>query len=130
MASLVLGAIGGFMFGPIGFLGGSLLGNLLFPGKQEGPRLHNLKLQGSYYGRMIPIVYGTFRLAGQVVWQTDLTEHKHTSGGKGGPQVTTYTYTASFAIKVCKGPVAGIVTIWANGEVIYDTTGTYTNVDN
>lgn len=129
MASLVLGTVGGFLFGPIGFIAGSLIGNLLFPGKQEGPRLSNLKLQGSSYGQMIPIAYGTMRLAGQVVWQTDLIEHKHTSGGKGGPEVTTYSYTVSFAVKICKGPIAGINKIWANGEIIYDTTGS-TSVDN
>jgi hypothetical protein len=128
MASLLLGAAGGFLFGPIGFIAGSLIGNLLFPQKQEGPRLSNLKLQGSSYGQMIPLPYGTIRLAGQIVWQTDLTEHKHTQGGKGGPEVTTFSYTASFAVKICKGPVKGLLQIFANGTLIYDTsTGSTTD---
>lgn len=123
MASLVLGAVGGYFFGPIGFMVGSALGNLLTPQKgQEGPRLTDLKLQGSSYGAMIPIPYGTGpRIAPQVIWQTDRVEHKHTSGGKGGPGVTTYTYTASCAVKVCKGPIAGFLRIWADGKLVYDT---------
>lgn len=123
MASLALGAIGGFFFGPIGFMIGSALGSLLFPGKgPDGPRLSDLKLQGSSYGQMIPIVYGTDRLSGQAIWQTDLVEHTHKSGGKGGPTVTTYSYTVSFAVKICKGPMGGIVRIWADSTIIYDTT--------
>jgi hypothetical protein len=130
MASLVLGTIGAYFFGPIGFMVGSAIGNLLTPQKpQEGPRLTDLKLQGSSNGVMIPIPYGTIRLSPQVVWQTDLVEHKHTSGGKGGPQVTTYTYTVSFAVKICKGPISGVLRIWADGKIIYDTSGN-SNTDN
>lgn len=129
MASLALGAVGYAIAGPVGFMVGSLLGNLLFPQKIDGPRLSDLKLQGSQYGQMIPIVYGTMRLAGQVVWQTDLTEHKHNGGGKGGPSVTTYTYSASFAVKICKGPITGVMKIWRAGELIYDASG-LSEIDN
>jgi hypothetical protein len=122
MAQLVLGIGGGMMFGPIGFIAGSALGSLLDPQKVEGPRLKNLHLQGSEYGKMIPIVYGTMRVAGNIIWQTDLTEHTHTSGGKGGPNVTTYTYTASFAVKICEGPIVGIRRVWAAGTLIFDAT--------
>src|SRR5690242_15678431 len=120
MASLVLGAIGGLFFGPVGYLVGSFLGNLLDPPKQEGPRLTDLKLQASQYGNMLPRHWGTNRLAGTVIWQTDLVEHKHESGGKGGPQTTTYTYTASFAIALCEGPMAAILRIWADKRLIWD----------
>jgi hypothetical protein len=123
MASLALGAIGGYFFGPIGFMVGSALGNLLDPQKSEGPRIEDKRLQGSSYGEPIPIIYGTMRLAGQVIWTTDLQEHKNTSGGKGGPQVTTYTYSASFSVLLCEGPVAGLLKVWADGAVVYDATG-------
>ena len=124
MAALVLGVVGGYFFGPLGFLGGELIGNLLFPQKQEGPRLKDLHLQSSEYGQPIPIAYGLIRIAGQVIWQTDLQEHKHTSGGKGGPEVTTYTYSASFAVGICEGVMAGgIRRIWADGTLIYDING-------
>lgn len=119
MASLALGLLGGYLFGPVGYLVGSFLGNLLDPPKQQGPRLKDLHLQASKYGEMLPQVWGTARLAGNVIWQTDLTEHASTSGGKGGPQVTTYTYSASFAVALCAGPIAGVKRIWADGRVIY-----------
>ena len=106
--------------GAIGFLAGTLLGNLLDPPKIEGPRLNDLKLQTSEYGRPIPIIYGTVRLSGNVIWQTDLEEHKNVEGGKGGPEVTSYTYSASFAVMICAGPIDGIIKIFADGRLVWD----------
>lgn len=120
VGSMVGGAVGGPIGAQIGWLAGSLIGNLIDPPKVEGPRRTDLKLQLSEYGKPIPIVYGTGRLAGNVIDQTDLQEHKHKSGGKGGPQVTTYTYSASFAIMLCEGPIMGVLRIWADGRLIYD----------
>lgn len=134
MTSLVLGAaggiIGGIIGGPvgaqIGFLAGSLIGNLLDPPKVQGPRLGELKLQHSTYGAPIPFCWGKGRLAGNVIDQTDLKEHEEKSGGKGGPQVTNYTYSASFAVALCaKTPnrtsaILGVTRIWANGRLIWD----------
>lgn len=128
MASLALGLVGGYLFGPVGYLVGSFLGNLLDPPKTQGPRLSDLKLQASQYGGMIPLQWGSNRIAGTVIWQTDLIEHSHTSGGKGGPQVTTYTYTASFAIALVDrpafmGPISSITRIWADKRLIFDVAG-------
>lgn len=128
MTTLVLGtvgalagsALGGPIGASIGWLIGSMLGNLIDPPKVEGPRRSDLKLQVSEYGRMIPFVWGTGRIAGIVIDQTDLTEHKETSGGKGGPEVTQYTYSASFAIMLCAGPILGIRRIWADGRLIWN----------
>src|SRR4051812_43642076 len=80
------GAFVGSFFGAtaIGFAVGSMLGGALFPSTVEGPKLSDLHLQGSSYGAPIPIVYGTIRTAGNVIWQTQLSPHEHTSGGKGG----------------------------------------------
>ncbi len=129
MASLALGAAGAFVgsfFGPlgasIGWAVGSAIGSALSPQKVQGPRLSDLKLQTSSYGRMIPIAYGTIRVAGNVIWQTDLHEHATTSGGKGGPEVTTYSYTASFAVALCAGPIVAVTRVWADGRLVYDIT--------
>lgn len=122
MAALALGAIGGYFFGPLGFLIGSFIGNLLFPQKQEGPRLTDLKLHNSGNGLMIPISYGSMRLPGIVIYMSDLREHAHHSGGKGGPDVTTYTYSASFAEYICEGVIDTVKRIWADGKLIYDAT--------
>lgn len=128
MASVALGLVGGFLFGPAGYLVGSFLGSLLDPPKQEGPRLQSLKLQVSQYGDMVKDVWGTIRIAGNVIWignGGNLVEHKNTSGGKGGPQVTTYTYTASFAVALANRPptrdsaILGVLQIYADNRLIW-----------
>lgn len=121
VGSMAGAAVGGSVGASVGWLIGSMLGNLLFPQKVEGPRRSDLKLQAAEYGKPIPWVRGTGRLAGNVIDQTDLQEHKQTSGGKGGPQVTNYTYSASFAILICSGPIVGVRRIWADGRLIWSS---------
>jgi hypothetical protein len=136
----VIGAVIGFYFGgpagaAQGFAIGSTLGGLLFPGKLPdvyGPRLTDLKLQVSTYGTMIPIYFGTNRGAGNVIWKTDMVETEHTEeqGGKGGPtqDFHTYTYSASWAISLCEGPIVGVRKIWADSFLIYDASTTNTGI--
>lgn len=135
MTTLVLGTVGALVGnallpgigGNIGFLVGSLVGNLIDPPKIEGPRRSDLKLQRSEYGQMVPFVWGTGRIAGNVLDQTDLEEHEEKSGGKGGPEVTNYTYSASFLVALATakrfGDVAilGILRVWADGRLIWDS---------
>ncbi len=111
----------------LGWTAGALIGSALFPAKlptQHGPRLSDLKVQSSAYGAGIPVVYGAMRLAGNVIWSADIRERKKKkkSGGKGGPTqtVVTYTYSCSFAVGLCEGPIAGVRRIWADGVLIYD----------
>lgn len=126
IGGLVGAAIGFAVAGPVGaqvgWTLGSLAGSLIDPPKQEGPKLSDLKTQHSTYGAPIPIFYGTIRAAGNVIWQTDLIEHEQKSGGKGGgPEVTEYTYSASFAIALGEGPILGIRKIWADRRLISET---------
>ncbi len=137
MASLVLGVAGavvGSTFGMpgLGFAVGSALGSALFPPAGgpdvEGPRIDNLRVQGSAYGQFIPIIYGTYRVAGNIIWADDLKEIAKTEsaggkGGGGGQDVTTYSYTGSFASSLCEGEISQIRRIWADGLLIYDATG-------
>lgn len=126
--SLVLGTVGavvgGLVGGPvgaqIGWLAGSMIGSLIDPPKLQGPRLGDLKLQRSSYGAMIPLVFGTVRIAGNVIDQTDLQKHSEITGGKGGPEVENFTYSASFAILLCEGPIVGVRRIWADGRTIWE----------
>jgi hypothetical protein len=59
-----------------------------------------------------------------VIWLGDIVEHADTEevGGKGAPQQenTTFSYTQSIAIGLCKGPRSGIRRIWENGKLVYD----------
>ena len=113
MAQLALGVVGaviGSYFGQpqIGFMIGSAIGGMVDPQKIKGPKLSDLKVQGSSYGATEPVVYGGVRIAGNVIWSTDLVEHEADGGGKGGPQVTNYTYSVSCAINICAGPATSI----------------------
>lgn len=127
----ILGVVGGvvgafFGYPQLGFVVGSLVGGLLTPGeKTEGPRVDDLKVQVSTYGAGLPIVYGTERVGGNVVWSTDKIEIEETTGGKGGePENTTYRYYVHMGIVLCETPRDGstvnIVQIFQDGKLIYD----------
>jgi len=123
------GAIVGSFFGypQLGFMVGSLLGQTFFPTQLptvRGPQLDDLAVQGSSLGVPIPIVYGTYRVAGNIIWSTDLIPTTTTEevGGKGGPtqRVETTTYAVTFAVGLCNSEITGIRRIWAGGKLIYD----------
>jgi hypothetical protein len=106
-AGAVLGSAVGMPY--LGFALGSMLGGVLFPQDgppdqiQEGPRLHDLKVQSSAHGAMLPLVYGTVRIAGNVIWAADLEEQVVTqttsaSGGKGGGGSVTPALRAAISI--------------------------------
>lgn len=129
MATLVLTTIGGAIGGPIGAMLGGLIGQsvdreLLFkPKGREGPRLTELKVQTSSYGTPIPRLFGTLRVAGSVIWATDLVEHRHREGGKGRPTTTSYSYTASFAVALSARPIRSVGRIWADGKLLRGAAG-------
>lgn len=129
MATLVLGALGSLIGGPLGGSIGALIGRsldsrIIGSGRREGPRLTELKLTTSSYGSPIPRHFGHMRVAGQIIWATDLVEHKDKQGGgKSGPSVTTYTYSASFAVAVSSRPLLSIGRIWADGKLLRGEAG-------
>lgn len=93
----------------------------LFP--SEGPRLKDLKISASTYGASIPWAFGLCRVAGNLIWSDKIVEHKKKKwAGKGG-FYNQYTYTCTFAMGLCKGPIKGILRIWADSKIIYDVTG-------
>ena len=97
--------------GGVGGFAGGFIDRAIFGSKarinQEGPRLTDLMVQASTYGKAIPLVYGNTRIAGNVIWSQPIQEHVTTTtqssgggkggGGGGGVETTTtnYTYTAS-----------------------------------
>src|SRR5690606_13533344 len=124
MATLLFTAIGTLVGGPLGGALGALAGQAIdrtIIGSQghEGPRLKELAISTSSYGSAIPRPYGKLRMPGSIIWATDLAEDRDTSGGgKGGPSVTTYSYSASFAVALASRPIAGIGRIWADGNLL------------
>ena len=93
MSSLILPQLGSMagsaISGPIGAgIGNGIASviaqeidqNFLFPNKKSpiiGPKLAELNMQTATYGRMIPIIYGKVRLAGNIIWASEIKEEQH-----------------------------------------------------
>jgi hypothetical protein len=130
----IVGAVAGFFIPGAGALIGAqvgmMIGGYLDPPKGptiEGPRLDDLSVQTSTYGAVIPRLYGMVTVTGNVFWlennRLKETVKKSKSGGKGGgskAKTRTYSYSATFAVGLCKGPIAGVRRLWVGPDLIYD----------
>jgi hypothetical protein len=128
MATIVFTALGTLLGGPLGgalgaFAGRQVDGLIFGAPPREGPRLKDLAVTSSSYGTPIPRHFGRMRVAGSVIWSTDLVEHAHTEGGKGQPSITTYSYSASFAVALASREIVGIGRIWADGNLLRGAAG-------
>lgn len=112
--------IGGPIGGALGALAGQAIDGRLFRGAaRDGPRLTELAVQTSSYGTPIPRLFGTIRVAGTVIWSTDLIETRTTNrAGKGQPGTNSYSYSASFAVALSARPILGVRRIWAEGKLL------------
>jgi len=131
MATLVLTVVGGIVGGPVGAALGAAIGRqadaaIFAPRAREGPRLADLKVQASTYGQQIPKLFGTMRVAGSVIWATDLIERRTKSGGgKGRPSVTEYSYAVSLAVALSSRRVRRVRRIWADGNLLRGASGSF-----
>lgn len=129
MATLVFSAVGTALGGPIGGAIGSLVGRqvdaALFGGPgREGPRLTELAVTTSSYGQPLPRHFGRMRVAGSIIWATELVEHGETQGGgKGAPALTTYSYTANFAVALASRRIRALGRVWADGKLLRGAAG-------
>lgn len=120
MGSLILNAAINFGIG--------LALNALFPPEeinQEGPRLNDLDVTSSTYGKMVKIPFGTARLGGNIIWAEEIEEVKNTQsvGGKGGGpsgSSTTYTYFATLDVSLGISGADTILRLWGDGKLIFD----------
>jgi hypothetical protein len=86
----------------------------------EAPKISNIALQTSAYGGVLPLIYGTTRVSGNLIWYGAFTPIATTtstsSGGKGLGKVTskntTYTYTAAVMLALGEGSIVGIGAVW------------------
>lgn len=94
--------------------------------KSSGPRIGTLGVTSSALGEVIPEIWGSARVAGNIIWSSGIKEHVNVQtqtygGGKASQTITrtTYTYTVSLAIALAKGPMLGVRTIRVGGNVLY-----------
>ncbi|HEX8064471.1 MAG TPA: hypothetical protein VF535_14815, partial [Allosphingosinicella sp.] len=131
MATLVLTTVGSAIGGPIGgaigaIVGQQIDGRLFAPKARQGPRLGELAVQTSSYGSQIPKLFGTMRVAGTVIWATDLREERSKSGGgKGQPKTVNYSYSANFAVALSGRPILAVRRIWADGKLLRGAAGDF-----
>lgn len=141
MASIALSAagsaLGGAVLGPLGVAFGNVAGNMLGNSvdgtlfgsnknyETSAHRLQNLQVQSSSYGKMIPVVYGKAKLAGNIIWAEDLIEVPATSStsyrtkrGKMTSTHTDYNYFANFAVSICEGEIDEILNVWADTKLL------------
>jgi hypothetical protein len=129
MATLLLTAAGTALAGPIGGAIGAIVGQaadqaVFGPKARRGPRPGDLSVQTSSYGSDIPKLFGRMRVAGTVIWATDLVERRSsTGGGKGRPGTVSYSYFANFAVALSARRVRAVHRIWADGKLLRGASG-------
>ncbi len=140
MSSVILssvgGAIGGSLGGPFGAAIGQGIGtsvglevdNEIFFKKKYipkiGHKLSEVTMQTATYGKMIPIVYGKVKLAGNIIWASEMKEERrdhHQRRSKFGGKVlvsSEYHYSISLAIAIAEGEINEILRVWADDQLI------------
>jgi hypothetical protein len=85
----------------------------LFASKErpQWPTIDEVRIQTSRAGIGIPINYGTYRYAGNIIWATKPVKRVF----NGIPNVVI-----SLAIGICEGPVDALLRIWADDELFLD----------
>jgi hypothetical protein len=94
-ALIVVGTVVGAYVGypQLGFVLGSLAGSVLFPTQlPRGPQITDNRTTTATVGVPVPLLFGTADVAGNVMYLGPLQTTTQHSGGKGGPQQTTYQY--------------------------------------
>ncbi|MDO1558125.1 glycoside hydrolase/phage tail family protein [Brevundimonas sp. 2R-24] len=90
----------------------------LEPPRRRGGRLSELRLSSTAEGTPMPLVLGTMRVPGQLIWAARFKEHTERSGGGKTPRVEESRYSLSFAMGLGEGPIDGLGRVWADGKAM------------
>ena len=116
------------------------MSGLLFGGSKQSqsfssPMEVSLRVSTSAYGLALPIVYGSNRVPGNMMWYGAFTAIPHTvtsgggggkgGGGGGGSTQTTYTYTASMMLGLSEGTIIDVKALWRDKNY-YTSNGVFT----
>lgn len=125
LAIPLAGAWLGSFFGPMGAQVGWLLGSALSPQNKSTAQgaAGDMQVQTGQYNVPIPYIMGKMRVAGNIIWAIDKTSYDIESGAKGSP-VIGQGYIFNVAIAICEGPILGISKVWADNELIIDSSTT------
>ncbi len=122
LALTVAGYAIGTYFGypQLGAAVGSYVGGVIAAPDIEGPRIQDTQAPLSSYGAPVQRTWGSDRVAGSIIWAGPMVETATEESGKGGPTITTYSYTRSFAVLLGEGEIAAIRRVWADGKLVHD----------
>lgn len=120
-----IGTVAGFFLpgGPSvwGAIGG-MVGGAIDPERIHLPGIGDAQQQTAQAGIPRPVVYGhPAPFAGNIIdGEGKARKIKVKDKGKGGPTVYSEKFLLTYAIRICEGPIAGVLRIWRNGELVYD----------
>ena len=141
VGSAIGSAFGGGILSTIGRFAGQWLGKHFdqeddeeeFREVSERTRIRNLKssfgMSTAKYGAPIPLVFGTARVDGKIIWALepketrDVSHIRETYFQNSGNLKARYStiecaYSISIAFAICEGEISSISRVWADGELI------------
>lgn len=91
-------------------------------GQKAKPQYTGLQLQTSSSVVPVTLAWGLNRFAPNIIWYGDFQSHKQKQkAGKGfGGAVTSYTYSASFILGLCQGPINDVFRIFRDQDKTVD----------
>lgn len=125
VALAVGGAVAGFLIGgPAGAQWGLMAGNVLgslVPQNVRGPSIEEGATQTTAEGAPRAIIFGTAMVSGNVIdaGKTRKVTRKQRQG-KGGQSVTTEALLRTYAVRICEGPIGGLLMVKKDGKIVYD----------
>lgn len=125
----IAGAIIGAFYGNpyAGYAIGAAIAGVVDPINTKGPRIGETGAQTSQEGAPRAIVYGTCQVTGNVIASGPLIKRDvKESQGKGGGTTSTEHAYRTFAVRICEGPVAGIIRVWQDDKLVFDVRPTTT----
>lgn len=91
----------------------------------EQERISGFQVNQATYGAVVPIVFGTTRISGNILDYYDFTAIQHsettrTGKGGGGSSSTniTYTYKAAVLVGLCEGQITSVGRVWQGSDTI------------
>lgn len=120
----IVGAVVGAYFGnpQLGYAIGSIIGNAVDPQVIEGPALGEGQVNTAREGGYRPIVLGTGCVGCNIinVGPEKIRTHRERQSKGGGPVSETKRRYRTFALRICEGPIAGLLRIWQGEKLVYD----------
>lgn len=82
---------------------------------QQPVRYTGVSVQTSSQGLPIPVLYGRNRTSGNLIWYNDFKSYaQHQGAGKGGGEITSYTYSVAMIMAIGEGPLVNILGVYYN----------------